>query len=473
MRRFGRTTLITVGCCAVLAGLGLAKLVGFSYGQWMILLAPLVLLLKNKSLTSLLLAVLIGLAIGLARGSVYVDKLNQIRSLAKQHITITATASSDAVYAKGSQLEFTATDIRLVGRSNQPLDGKFKISGFGVPMVYRGDRVRASGKLYLTLGANQAGISFAQLEIVASANQPIAKISRSFATGMENALPEPQASFGLGILVGQRTNLPQQIIQQLTTVGLVHIVAVSGYNLTILVRGLQRLRIKSKYQRTLLSLILIGLFVLMTGFSASIVRAAVISVLSLWAGYYGREIKPLLLIAFAAALTGWIRPYYVWSDIGWYLSFLAFFGVLVIAPLITSKLFSKQPKLLAIVLIETLCAELMTLPLIMAIFGQMSLIGLLANLLIVPLIPVAMLLSAIAALSGVLLPSVAGWLALPAALLLTYILDIVHILSQLPSIFLHVSIDSLTMISLYAVLALAVLVGYKRSKSSRLVEVET
>lgn len=473
MRRFGRTTLITVGCCAVLAGLGLAKLVGFSYGQWMILLAPLVLLLKNKSLTSLLLAVLIGLAIGLARGSVYVDKLNQIRSLAKQHITITATASSDAVYAKGSQLEFTATDIRLVGRSNQPLDGKFKISGFGVPMVYRGDRVRASGKLYLTLGANQAGISFAQLEIVASANQPIAKISRSFATGMENALPEPQASFGLGILVGQRTNLPQQIIQQLTMVGLVHIVAVSGYNLTILVRGLQRLRIKSKYQRTLLSLILIGLFVLMTGFSASIVRAAVISVLSLWAGYYGREIKPLLLIAFAAALTGWIRPYYVWSDIGWYLSFLAFFGVLVIAPLITSKLFSKQPKLLAIVLIETLCAELMTLPLIMAIFGQMSLIGLLANLLIVPLIPVAMLLSAIAALSGVLLPSVAGWLALPAALLLTYILDIVHILSQLPSIFLHVSIDSLTMISLYAVLALAVLVGYKRSKSSRLVEVET
>jgi competence protein ComEC len=335
------------------------------------------------------------------------------------------------------------------------------------------DSVLVSGKIYPTRGANQAQISYAKLEVVSSGNDSAGKLSRTFSTGIENALPEPQASFGLGILIGQRTNLPADIIQKLTMVGLIHIVAVSGYNLTILIRGMQRLSLKSKYQRTVLSLLVVALFVLITGFSASIVRAAVISALSLWAAFYGRQFKPLLLIFLTAALTGWLNPFYVWSDLGWYLSFLAFFGVLIIAPMLIKRFFKKQPKLLTTVLIETLCAELMTLPLIMAVFGQMSLIGLLANLLVAPLIPAAMLLSAVAALGGMISPLIAGWLAWPAAILLTYMLDVVRLLASIPAIFLHVSVDTVTMIGLYIILGIIVLTMYRKGRIKNIDMAET
>jgi competence protein ComEC len=473
MKKFRRTTLLTWGCISVLEGLGLSRKLYFVYGEWAVLFLPALLLLKTKNKTALLIVCFIGLSIGLSRGSLYMAKLNDIKSLSSRQVTVELTAKSDSVYGNKTQLEFTASNAYLTKPYRQELTGNFKISGFGIPMVYRGDRVLVSGKIYPTRGANQAQISYAKLEVVSSGNDSAGKLSRTFSTGIENALPEPQASFGLGILIGQRTNLPADIIQKLTMVGLIHIVAVSGYNLTILIRGMQRLSLKSKYQRTVLSLLVVALFVLITGFSASIVRAAVISALSLWAAFYGRQFKPLLLIFLTAALTGWLNPFYVWSDLGWYLSFLAFFGVLIIAPMLIKRFFKKQPKLLTTVLIETLCAELMTLPLIMAVFGQMSLIGLLANLLVAPLIPAAMLLSAVAALGGMISPLIAGWLAWPAAILLTYMLDVVRLLASIPAIFLHVSVDTVTMIGFYIILGIIVLTMYRKGRIKNIAMAET
>ena len=396
------------------------------------------------------------------------QKLGQLKDLTAQKVTVEVTAKSDAVYSNKSQLEFTAGDALQTEPIKQNLAGTFKVSGFGVPMVYRGDRVVVSGKIFPTRGANQATIAYAELQVIGIGNQWINKISRIFTTGMENALPEPQASFGLGLLIGQRTNLPQTIILELTMVGLIHIVAVSGYNLTIITRGIQRLKINSKYQKTVISLCLILGFILVTGFSASIVRAAVVSILGLWAWYYGRGLRPIVIIAFAAALTGLFNPFYVWGDLGWYLSFLAFFGVLIISPLVVGRLFSKPPRLLTLVVIETLCAEVMTLPLIMMTFGQMSLISLVANLLVVPLIPAAMLLSSVAAAAGALVPQLSGWLAWPANLLLTYILDVVHLLAQVPYSFIRLSISPSLMIGFYIVIVSVIAVGHKKLKDKQI-----
>jgi len=386
----------------------------------------------------------------------------QLRDLTEKKVTIEATATTDAVYSTRSQIEFTASKIRLIEPNSQLLSGSFKISGFGVPMVYRGDKVRISGKLFPMRGSNQGRIAYAQLEVIGNDRSFINSLTRKFNAGMQSALPEPTASFGLGLLIGQRSTLPADITNALIAVGLVHIVAVSGYNLTIIVRGVGRLKLGSKYQKLLLSLALIVGFVLVTGFSASIVRAALVSALSLWAWYYGRRVKPLVLISFAAAITGLWNPFYVWGDLGWYLSFLAFFGVLVIAPLISGRLFRNPPRLLTMVLIETLSAELMTLPLILMTFSQLSIIALVANVLVVPLVPLAMLLSAGAGLAGMLLPSMAGWFALPARLLLTYMLDIVRMLSSLPSVLIHRSISAVYMVGLYMVVLAVSFTLYKR-----------
>jgi competence protein ComEC len=390
------------------------------------------------------------------------DKLAELGQLDGQKVAIEATATTDSIYGRGSQLEFTANKIQLVEPQSKLLSGKLRISGFGEPMVYRGDRVQITGKLYPTRGSSQARISYAQIKRVGADSSWINNFTRRFAAGMHSALPEPNSSFGLGILIGQRNTLSQELTDQLIMVGLVHIVAVSGYNLTILVRAIGRLRLGSKYQRLVASLLLIGIFILITGFAASIVRAAVISILSLWAWYYGRKLRPVLLIAFAAALTGLANPFYVWGDLGWYLSFLAFFGVLMVAPMVPQKLFRREPNLLGMVVLETLAAELMTLPLIMWSFGQLSLIGLLANALVIPLIPFAMLFAAVAGTAGMLAPAVAGWLAWPANLLLTYILDIARLFSGLPGVFLRRSLTLYGMLAAYGVALIFIFLLHQR-----------
>jgi competence protein ComEC len=462
-----RTTLITAGCISVLTGLGLARWLLLVSFRWLLVI-PVVLLISRKSYFALILVIVGGLGLGLWRGSSYMQKLDNLKALSGQKVTVSATAKTDAVYGNRAQIEFIANDPKLLKPHSQVLAGNFKISGFGVPMVYRGDRVEVTGKIFPMRGGNQARMAYTQIKVTADGNQGFDKFSRSFSAGMQNTLPEPQASFGLGLLIGQRSNLPQDVIIQLTMVGLVHIVAVSGYNLTILVRAAQRLKINSKYQKTVLSLALISGFLLVTGFSASIVRAAIVSILGLWAWYYGRNLRPVLLIAFAAALTAFANPFYIWSDLGWYLSFLAFFGVLIIGPLLTKLMFKRPPQLLTIVLIETLSAEIMTFPLIMLTFGQMSLIALLANLLIVPLVPLAMLLSTAAATAGMLIPAMAGWFAWPANLLLTYMLDFVHLLSDIPSVFLHVRINLVLAIIIYSLVITATYLLHRHIKSKKL-----
>jgi competence protein ComEC len=459
MRRPRRTSLITIFCLAVLGGIGISRKYNPDLTVYWFLALPLLVSLKYKNFTSIFTVLAFGLVIGLGRGNTYMQNVYQLNSLNGQKLNLQVKATTDAVYSKKSQIEFISSDASL--SSGQALAGNFKISGFGEPMVYRGDIVSVTGKFYTMRGSNQGRMSYAQIQRLGTSQNLINDFTRKFDAGMQNALPEPQASFALGLLIGQRTTLPKDITAQLVAVGLVHIVAVSGYNLTILVRGIGRVKLGSKYQKLIASLTLIIGFVLITGFSASIVRAAIVSILGLWAWYYGRQIKPLVLISFAAALTGLWNPYYVWSDLGWYLSFLAFFGVLVIAPLIAARFFQSQPKLLTMVLLETLSAEIMTLPLILMTFSQLSLVALLANVLVVPLVPPAMLLSALAGLAGAFLPAVAGWVALPARLVLTYMLDVIHVLSTIPSVLLHRSISLITMLIFYACVILFVLSIYK------------
>jgi competence protein ComEC len=293
---------------------------------------------------------------------------------------------------------------------------------------------------------------------------------------MQSALPEPLASFGMGLLIGQRANLPDQVYQSLLMVGLVHIIAVSGYNLTVILRASKGLF--SRYSRRLsllLSLGLVAVFLLIAGASASIVRAAIVSVLSLFAAYYGRRVKPLVLIMLAAAITAWLNPYYVWTDVGWYLSFLAFFGVMIVAPMLLVRLPKRwQTSLVATVVLESFCAELMTIPYVLHIFGQISFIGLVANVLVVALVPLAMLLCLVAGLAGMFVAPVAGWLAWPAVLLLTYMLDIADLLSRIPHIFVQgLSFTLIELLLLYAFVGLLTWSLWRRLSRHQLKTIET
>lgn len=467
-KQLNRTMILMFGCAAFLLGLAAARRMELASG-WYIAPILLVAVWRYKARTILTLGLVLGtgLLLGMWRGTVYLHELQPYHQLALQKVTFTATANIDAVYGKNSQLTFVVRDVRFTSSRIQKVPGTVKVAGFGEVMVYRGDQLQVSGKLYPTRGASQATVSFAQLHKVGSTTSAIDAVRRKFTAGMQSALPEPLASFGLGLLVGQRNTLPTTLTQALLMVGLTHIIAVSGYNLTILLQASRRmLGSRSKVLSMAVALILIFGFLLIAGTSASIVRAAVISILGLSAWYYGRQIRPVLLILLAAAATAYASPTYLWADIGWYLSFLAFFGILVIGPVVTRALYKdKQPGLIPQVLIESFCAELMTIPLILYIFGQMSLVSLFANMLIVALIPLAMLLSFIAGLAGMLVVNLAGWFAWPAQILLTYMLDVVNLLSRIPHIFQQNRyLSAVDMVLCYGAVMVLLGIGYLRRR---------
>ena len=399
--------------------------------------------------------VVAGVSLGYWRGAAYATKLSDYQPLYYHKVTLRAVAGEDATYGKTKQLGFLAGDVRSENGSR--LTGKILLSGFGVNAVFQADEVTASGKLYPGSGAYQARISFAAISVTAHHPTIIADWRRKFVAGMQSVLPEPLAPFAMGLLVGQRATLPEGVKQDLLMVGLTHIIAVSGYNLTIILHASRRLLGKlSKRLATGMSLGLIVVFLAIAGASASIVRAAIVSVLSIWAAYYGRPIKPLNLLALTAVITGWANPNYLWGDLSWYLSFLAFFGVMILAPLIQGRWPGEWHKsLLGGVALESVCAEAMSLPFVLHIFGQMSLIGLPANVLVVTLVPLAMLLSLVAGLGGMLCGSVGGWLAWPAAQLLNYMLDIAHIMAHIPGVFIqNRSLSLAGMLGLYGLILL-------------------
>lgn len=468
--RLRRAGWVVGVCLAILAGVILARQVSFG-GSWVFwLLVPLLLLgFWQRGLLFFGVLIAICFCAGWWRGTIYQQKLMAYTNLSKQKVTLVGRASTDGVYGQNSQITFSMNSLRVITPQQTTLVGSIGVKGFGASAVNRGDLIKVTGKLYLTLGNNFANVSFAQLEILQTDHSLLENLRHRFVAGMQSALPEPQASFGLGLLVGQRNTLPANESKVLLMVGLTHIIAVSGYNLTIIVEVTRRwLGHLSKFQNMAICLMLMGGFLLLTGSSPSIVRASVISILSLTTWYYGRKIKPIVLLLTGAALTVLANPSYIWGNVSWYLSFLAFFGVLVLSPLLVDRFFgNKKPGILLAVAIESLCASIMTIPYILFIFGQVSLVALVANLMVVPLIPLAMLLAVIAGLAGMILPVVAGWIALPAKILLTYMLDISALLAKIPHAFLeNMYLSALAMFFIYSVIVVVCWMLWRRLRKS-------
>jgi competence protein ComEC len=470
--RLRRSVLVTAGCLAIFAGIFLARSFELPYDpRWVWLFAVLpVLSWRRHNVLTLLGVVSLCLLVGWWRGDVYMQKIAIHESFHYQKVTVIGKATDEAVYGKRYQLEFTLTNVQITSPEHTSLVGNLTVRGFGEAAIYRGDIIQVTGKLFPTLGNNLGTISFADLTTLQRGTSWIDEFRRNFAAGMQSALPEPVASFALGLLIGQRTTLPEHVDDQLRHVGLTHIIAVSGYNLTVIVIACRRLlSARSKFQATATCVLLIGLFLLITGSSPPIVRASIISVLGIAAWYYGRQIQPLVLLLTGAAITVVANPIYLWGNVSWYLSFLAFYGVLVLAPLITKRIMgNKEPRMLTGILIESACANVMVLPYILYIFGETSLVSLPANLLVVPLIPLAMVLGLAAGLGGLLVPMLAGWFAWPAQMLLTYMLDIANLLSRIPHAYIEgISFPWVAMAAAYGTIKVVMLILLHKTRHIR------
>ena len=261
-------------------------------------------------------------------------------------------------------------------------------------------------------------------------------IKKSFIDIINKIILEPQASFLTALLVGAKRTLPPDLVEAFNRTGTSHIVAISGYNISIVsIMLLNFLSYLFLPRRLIFWLVGIGLvlFTLIAGAGASVVRAAIMGGLLILARREGRSYQITNAIIFAGAAMLFFNPYLLRYDAGFQLSFLATLGLVYLAPHF-NKWFSCLPNFLSFRanLAATLSAQIMTLPIILFGFGRFSLIAVLANVLILPVIPSTMLFGFLAGLMGFISLKMAAIFVLPTWVLLSYQIWVVKILSLLP-----------------------------------------
>ncbi|HET9411252.1 MAG TPA: ComEC/Rec2 family competence protein, partial [Candidatus Saccharimonadales bacterium] len=374
-----------------------------------------------------------GIILGLWRGGIVQVNLAPYANIEGATVEILGTVSDDPEVDKHGML---ALHVAAKKVNEHSLEGKLWVSTHEKRDIKRSDEVVIKGKIEPGFGSFAASIFRAEIIEV---RRPVPgdimmQVRDSFAEAIRRVIPDPEASLGIGYLLGQRRALPPELDDALKIVGLTHIVVASGYNLTILVRFTRRLFARiSKYLAMLAAGGTTIGFVLMTGFSPSMSRAGLVTGLSLLAWYYGRKFHPIILLSFVAALTLLINPTFGWNDLGWQLSFLAFAGVMIVAPLLHAYFFGdKKPGTIRQIMGETIAAQIMTFPILVAAFGVFSNIAVVANLLVLPFVPLAMLLVFCSGLAVILAPPLAPFMAALAQFVLGYMVGVVQHLANLP-----------------------------------------
>lgn len=404
-----------------------------------------------------------GLLVGSVRAQVVIENYEQYDQFLGRSVTATGTLSEDPQLGISGQRKVTMSDVSI---EDVKMPGQVFSTTHSRIELKRGDRVIVQAKLKPGFASYGAALQNSDVVSVERGDNVIRDVRENFAAGLRTVMMEPMASLGLGFVVGQRSALPDKLDEQLKIVGLTHIVVASGYNLTILVRFVMRLLARhSRYLAISGSLTLITLFVLFSGLSPSMNRAVIVTVLALLAWYVGRRFQSILLILFVAAVTAFVNPMYVWADLGWYLSFFAFAGILVVAPLVKAALFrGSEPNNFLQLVIETMCAEFMALPLIALTFSDFPLFGLVANVLVAPFIPLAMVFTVMAGIGAMVAGAGLGFMAVPATILIGYMVAIVEWLSGFSFAQVSVDVGLPLVVAWYGFLGILLLVIAKRYK---------
>ncbi len=425
-RRIHPTWLFTTICSGILVGVTLAQWWhGLGSVPWLIAGCGLCfIVIWRQRRYMLLVALFAGMVIGLWRGSIDQVQLVGYHTLLGKHVVLRGSITEDVETNPRGQKILRLSSIRS---NNRPVIGSLWVTTSTAIELRRDDTVTIDGKLVDGFGSYAGAIHDAKTSDIYREHNWALDVRDQFAAAIRRVIAEPMGSLGVGFLVGQKSALPNDFSEALKIAGLTHIVVASGYNLTILVRLARKVFEKvSKFQAVFASVTLILTFMAITGWSASMTRAGLVAGLGLFAWYYGRKFHPVTLLAIAGAVTVLAYPAYAWGNIGWELSFAAFAGVLILAPLLHAYFYdNEQPRFVARTLLETLSAQILTFPIMLAVFGQASIVAIISNLLVLPLVPVAMLLTFVAGLGQLFVAPIAAVIAWPADLLLTYMVKVI------------------------------------------------
>lgn len=299
--------------------------------------------------------------------------------------------------------------------------------------TFRYDRFLAKDGVFALIGFASIEVQGSEKGIAVSVMRALIGGKHAFQTALASSIPEPGASLASGLITGGKQGLGEELLDLFVAAGLVHIVVLSGYNVMIVAEGVLRLLgFLPKRIAASVAGITIGLFVLAAGAGSASIRAGLMAALALTARATGRTyavVRALLAVAFVMLLA---NPLLLAYDPGFQLSFVATLGLILLSPIIEAGLEWIRSAFWRDIIAATLSAQVAVLPLLLYQTGLFSVVSLPANLLVLPVVPLAMLLSAIAGAVSLLVPAIAPVAGLPAHLLLSYVIEMTRFAANLP-----------------------------------------
>jgi competence protein ComEC len=326
-----------------------------------------------------------------------------------------------------------------------------------IPISY-GDMVRVSGEVelptsfttelgrefrydnYLLAKGISHTVSFAEVAVVSQGHgngfvSALLLIKQTLLDGIGTVLGEPAAGLGAGLLLGVKQALGDELEQAFRTSGIIHIVVLSGYNIMLVVAFIMYVLsfFFSQRIRIIVGLLAVIGFALMVGLSATVVRASVMAGLLLIAQALGRTYDVMRALLFAGSIMVFLNPYLLLYDIGFQLSFMATLGLVLIVPRFEAMLASKTAAVtVREYLLATIATQIAVLPLLLYYIGEVSLVAVAVNLLVLPVVSLAMLTTFIAGSIAIVSPSIAAPFAFVAHYALSYIIVVAQWFAALP-----------------------------------------
>ena len=361
------------------------------------------------------------------------------------------------------------TNLRLKVSNVDTGDGDLAVSGLLLVRAsnnqtfHYGEILRLRGKLetppenedfsyrdYLAAQHIHSYMSNAEVTVLpGSSGNPIAaalyQIKERSLANIYHMFPDPESSLLAGILLGVDTGLTRELQQAFKDTGTAHIIAISGFNISIIAGIFFAFfsRFLGERRGALAAVLGIALYTFIVGADAAVVRAAIMGSLALLARQVGRRQFALnTLLAVALLMCLW-NPLFLW-DVGFQLSFFATLGLILYAEpfskfanrLITRYFPASSAERFAELFSEfvllTLAAQLTTIPIMAYQFQRISLISFVANPFILPAQPAVMILGGLAVLLSLAwfpLGQLAAWVAWP---FVVYTIRIVELFDRVP-----------------------------------------
>jgi len=282
------------------------------------------------------------------------------------------------------------------------------------PFYHYGDLLSIDG--FFTKKAEFLYLNFPAIQRVSLEHDYLSKldiyIKKTVKNVFADSLSPTSSALLLGIVFGGRYGFPEAFLERLRVTGVMHVIAASGMNVSLVATVLLSVFGKVVKRHAALAISIFGVlfYAFLSGFEPSIIRATLMVLIVMAASFIGKEYYAPLSLLFTAYVMLFYRPVYLF-DVGFQLSFLSTIGILVIKPFLPW-----QKHFWADDIGTTLAAQVVTLPVLFVSFGQYGLLSILVNALVLWTVPFLMIFGGLAAGVGMLNTTLAKiflWLTMP------------------------------------------------------------